>query len=198
MMGLLTRALFPSVSSADQASSTMALHVLPPLVGSLFMVALLSAIMSNVNSILLVASAGISHDLYGHLINKQATEKVKLLINRISIVVLSLAPIWFALRRYSDVQSIVVLQTRFIASFFFIPMILGLNSKGGNSVTVVSSMIGGVLGCLAWSIWSNGHPTNIDAVEVGILSSAVLFFVVRSISSRKLALPTERSSGAGA
>ena len=185
MMGLMTRALFPSMASADQASSMMALNVLPPLVGSLFMVALLSAIMSNVNSILLVASAGVSHDLYGHLINKQASEKLKLLINRLSIVVLSLAPMWFALRRYTDVQSLVVVQTRFIASFFFIPMVLGLNSKGGNSLTVVSSMVAGVLGCLGWSIWSAAHPTNIDAVEIGIVSSALSFLVVRALSKPK-------------
>jgi SSS family transporter len=186
VMGLMTRALFPSLPSADQASSMMAMNVLPPLVGSLFMVALLSAIMSNVNAILLVTSAGLSHDIYGRSINPRASDRVKLTINRVSIIVLSLFPIWFALHRYSDVQSIVVLQTRFIASFFFVPMILGLNTKRGSSYAVVSAMLGGVAGCLFWSVWSANHATNIDAVEVGIVCSLLSYLIGNSIESRTM------------
>ncbi len=186
LMGLLTRALFPSLPSPDQASSMMAMNVLPPLVGSLFMVALLSAIMSNVNAILLVASSGISHDIYGKAINPRASERVKLAINRASIVVLSFFPVWFALNRYTDVQSIVVLQTRFVASFFFVPMVLGLNTRGGSSRAAVAAMLAGVAGCLAWSIGAAHLSTNIDAVEVGIVSSLLSYLATDAISRRSL------------
>jgi Na+/pantothenate symporter len=182
LIGLLTRAIFPNLQSADQASSMMAFNILPPLVGSLFVVALLSAIMSNVNSILLVASAGLSHDIYGKMINPRAPDRHKLLLNRLSIVLLSFVPVWFALRRYGDVQSIVVVETRVLASFFFVPIILGLNSRWGNSIGVVSSMIGGLLACLFWSLWGSGRASNIDAVEVGIAASCALFFVVTAIT----------------
>src|SRR5205807_3719758 len=84
-------------NSADQASSMMAFNVLPPFVGSLFVVALISAIMSNVNSILLVASAGLSHDIYGKMINPRAPDRHKLFLNRASIILLSVVPVWFAL-----------------------------------------------------------------------------------------------------
>jgi SSS family transporter len=198
IMGLMTRALFPALPSPDQASSVMALNVLPPLVGSLFMVALLSAIMSNVNAILLVTSAGIAHDIYGKFINPKASERVKLFVNRASIVVLSLAPVWFALNRYSDVQTIVVVQTRFIASFFFVPMIIGLNTKGGNSVSAVSSMVGGVAGCLAWSAWAARHTTNIDAVEVGIACSALAYFSVNALTKGRSGAARTRSANARA
>ncbi len=186
VIGLLTRAMFPSLPSPDQASSIMALNVLPPLVGSLFMVALLSAIMSNVNAILLVASAGVSHDIYGKAINRYASDRVKLAVSRASIVILSLFPIWFALHRYSDVQSIVVVQTRFIASFFFVPMVLGLNTKSGSSRAAVTAMVGGVAGCLAWSVWAANYVTNIDAVEIGIGSSLLCYLVANAVSNRQL------------
>ena len=186
LIGLLTRALFPNLSSPDQASTIMAMNVLPPLVGSVFMVALLSAIMSNVNAILLVASSGISHDIYGRYINPRATERTKLTINRASIVVLSLIPIWFALNRYSDVQSIVVVQTRFIASFFFVPMVLGLNTKSGSPRSAVAAMLGGFAGCLAWSVWAARHATNIDAVEIGIVSSLLCYLAASAIDNSHL------------
>jgi SSS family transporter len=185
LMGLLTRALFPSLPSPDQASSIMAMNILPSLIGSLFMVALLSAIMSNVNAILLVTSAGVSHDIYGRCINPHASDRVKLTINRVSIVVMSLFPVWSALRRYSDVQSIVVLQTRFIASFFFIPMVLGLNTKGGSSRSAVGAMLGGIAGCLSWSLWSARHVTNVDAVEVGIACSLLSYLAAKTLDTRQ-------------
>ncbi len=95
IIGVMTRAIFPYLQHGDQASSVMAMNVLPPIAGSLFIVAMISAIMSNVNSILLVVSAGVSHDLYAKMINPQATEKRRLLFNRLSIVVLSVLPVWF-------------------------------------------------------------------------------------------------------
>ncbi|MYL07021.1 MAG: hypothetical protein F4012_09490, partial [Gemmatimonadales bacterium] len=59
-IGMLMRVLFPNLPSQDQATATMALHVLPPVVGALLLVAMLSAIMSTVNSILLVTGAGVA------------------------------------------------------------------------------------------------------------------------------------------
>jgi Na+/pantothenate symporter len=152
------------------------------------MVALLSAIMSNVNAILLVASAGISHDVFGKFINRHATERAKLKVNRASIVILSLLPVWFALNRYTDVQSIVVVQTRVIARFFFVPMIMGLNTKGGSSRSAVAAMLGGVVSCLAWSIWAVRHTSNIDAVEVGIAASFLCYLVANAVSKTQLRL----------
>jgi Na+/proline symporter len=133
--------------------------------------------MSNVNSILLVASSGLSYDIYGKYLRPMATDKAKLFVSRLSIVLLSIVPIVFALQRYSDVQSLVVIQTRFIASFFFVPVILGLNTKTGRSASVVGAMLGGAAGCLIWSIWASHHKSAIDASEIGILSSALVYFV---------------------
>ncbi|HSC26601.1 MAG TPA: hypothetical protein VLD67_04965, partial [Vicinamibacterales bacterium] len=47
VLGIGMRGLFPYLPSADQASSIMASTVMPPLVGSLFLVAMISAIMST-------------------------------------------------------------------------------------------------------------------------------------------------------
>jgi Na+/pantothenate symporter len=176
MIGILMRVLFPRLASIDQASSVMALNVLSPLAGTLFIVAMISAIMSSSNAILLVVSAGISHDLYGKLINPAASDRSLLRLNRISIFVLGAVPIWFALQRFTDVQELVVIQTRFVASFFFVPMVFGLNSPFGTPAGAIASMIGGCAGCLAWTAWGPRIAPAFDAVEIGIAVSAMLYF----------------------
>ncbi len=192
-IGLLTRVLFPHLASPDQASSIMALEVLPPLVGALLIVAMLSAIMSTVNSILLVTGASVAHDLYGRFIRPHASERHRLNVNRLSIVVLALVPVFFALQRFGDVQTIVVEQAKFIASFFFVPVVIGLNWRRGTAPAAISAMIGGFMACLVWEFTGQrGFASHgIDAVEVGVAVSLVLFVVVslftRPVPSKNLA-----------
>jgi SSS family transporter len=179
-IGLLTRVLFPNLASPDQASSIMAFQVLPPLVGALLIVAMLSAIMSTVNSVLLVTGASVAHDLYGKFIRPRASQKQLLAVNRFSILALALIPVYFALQKFGDVQSIVVEQTKFIASFFFVPVVIGLNWKRGTAAGAIAAMLGGFVSCLTWEFTGQrGFAVHgIDAVEVGVATSLVLFVLV--------------------
>lgn len=181
-VGIFMRSVFPNLSSVDQASSIMALNLLSPLAGALFIVAMMSAIMSTCNSVLLVVASGISHDIYGHLINPRSTSSQRLFYNRLSIFFLGLLPIWFALKKFTDVQSLVVLETKFIASFFFIPIVLGLNSKRGTPAGATAAMLTGFLACLLWSWGGEVVYPSIDAVEVGIFSSAAVYLLVSRFS----------------
>jgi SSS family transporter len=179
-IGLLTRVLFPNLASADQASSIMAFEALPPLVGALLLVAMLSAIMSTVNAILLVTGGSVAHDLYGRFIRPTASQFHLVTVNRISIVVLAFVPMYFALQKLGDVQAIVVEQAKFIASFFFVPVVIGLNWTRGTGPAAIAAMIGGFAACLAWELTGQHGFTShgIDAVEVGVGTSLVLFLVV--------------------
>ena len=179
-IGLLMRVIFPSLPSQDHATAVMAFQVLPPLVGALLLVAMLSAIMSTVNSILLVTGAGVAHDLYGKFVRPNASQKHLITVNRIAIVVLAIIPVYFALQKLGDVQGIVLEQAKFIASFFFVPVVIGLNWRRGTAKGAVAAMLGGFLACLVWSLTGQeGFPRHgIDAVEVGVVTSLALFLVV--------------------
>jgi SSS family transporter len=183
-LGLLTRVLFPTLPSEDMASSVMALEVLPPLVGALLIVAMLSAIMSTVNSILVVTGGAVAHDLYGKFIRPGASQAQLVRANRIAIALLAVIPILPALQKYGDVQAIVVEQSKFIASFFFVPVVIGLNWRRGTAAGAVAAMLGGFLACLVWEFTGQrDFPRHgIDAVEVGVAASLVLFMVVSRVT----------------
>src|SRR6185436_10549065 len=99
---------------------------------------------------------------------------------RVSIVLLGLLPFWFALQKFGDVQQIVVEQTKFIASFFFVPVVVGLNWRRGTRQGAVASMIAGFAGCLVWTftLQASFARHGIDAAEVGVLLSAATFVLV--------------------
>lgn len=180
VLGIGMRGLFPFLPSPDQASSIMASTVMPPLLGALFLVAMMSAIMSTVNSILLVTGGAFAHDLYRRLIDPAASERRLLFVNRASIGVLGLLPFWFALQKFGDVQAIVVEQAKFIASFFFVPVVVGLNWRRGTKEGAIWSMVAGFFGCLIWTFTFQRSfaQHGIDAAEVGVALSAIAFVLV--------------------
>jgi SSS family transporter len=182
LVGILVRSIFPYLPSADQASPLMAASILPSFAGSFFLVALLSAIMSNVNSSLLVSGAAISHDIYVSALDPQASEKRKLLINRVSTAVLSLIPIWFALHALADIQSIVAAAARLVGCCFFVPIVLGLNSRFGSASGAILSMIGGTCMSLLWEKHLHYVLPALDAAEVGILTSLGIYLLVGSLT----------------
>jgi SSS family transporter len=184
ILGIGMRGLFPFLPSADQASSIMASVVMPPLLGSLFLVAMLSAIMSTVNSILLVTGGAFAHDLYKRLLDRTASQARLVWVNRLSIVVLGVIPFWFAAQKLADVQAIVIEQAKFIASFFFVPVVLGLNWRRGTKEGAVWSMAAGFFGCLAWTftLQRNFSSHGIDSAEVGVALSALTFVIVSRVT----------------
>jgi len=184
ILGIGMRAIFPYLPSADQASSIMASTIMSPLLGSLFLIAMLSAIMSTVNSILLVTGGAFAHDLYKRLINPQASQRHLVWVARASIVILGTIPFWFATQKIGDVQAIVVEQAKFIASFFFVPVVLGLNWRRGTREGAIWSMIAGFLGCLLWTftLQRSFASHGIDSAEVGVVVSAFTFIVVSRLT----------------
>jgi Na+/proline symporter len=184
VLGIGIRGIYPYLPFPDQASSVMAATVMSPLLGAMFVIAMLSAIMSTVNSILLVTGGAFAHDLYKRLVNPAASQRRLVWVNRLSIVVLGVIPFWMASLRLGDVQAIVIEQAKFIASFFFVPVVLGLNWRRGTKEGAIASMAVGFAACLIWTftLQRSFASHGIDSVEVGVVMSALAFVVVSRLT----------------
>jgi SSS family transporter len=184
MIGLAMRALFPELPTPDLASSVMAAHVLTPIAGSLLLVAAFSAIMSTVNALLLVAAASIVHDVYLPLTNRARGDRRQLLANRLSIVLLALAPVWFAVHEVPLVQFIVLFQAKLIASAFFAPVVIGLNWQRGTRAAALAAMAAGLAVCVGWSLL-NRPPFSLDAIFPGVAVNILVFVAVGFVDRRR-------------
>ena len=181
MGGMAMRALYPVLSTGDMASSLMSASVLPPFIGALFVVAILSAIMSTVSGVLIVSSASVSHDLYG-LINPAATDAAKMRLNKITTLVLACIPFYFALNPFDMVQFIVMLQSSLVSSFFFAIVAIGLNWKGATRSGAIASMLAGILTVLVWYLL--GKPYGMNEVIPGVIISGLTLFIVSNFTEK--------------
>jgi SSS family transporter len=173
MIGLSMRALFPDLESPDMASSVMAARVLTPIAGSLLIVAAFSAIMSTANAVLLVASASVVHDLVA-VARPSMSDRARLAANRAMVALLALAPVWFAIREVTLVQFIVLFHAKLVASFFFAPVVIGLNWARPTRAAALASMLTGLTVCVWWTILPE-PPLGLDPIFAGVGSSVVVY-----------------------
>jgi len=145
IVGMTLRTMFPNLIVPDATSTIFASSVMPPLVGVLVVLAVLAAIMSTVASIMIVTGSALAHDVYGKLINPQASAETKLKLNRWAVLLLGILPMTMALQRLDFVQFVVVAQAAIFGSFFFVPVVVGMIWKRANTAGAIASMLGGFI-----------------------------------------------------
>lgn len=141
LIGVMGMAIEPDVEVGDKIIPLLALKNLHPILAGLFIGGPLAAIMSTVDSLLIMTSATIVKDLYLHYINKNATnEKIKKMSFVVSLIfglivfILALNPpqllVWINLFAFAGLEST-----------FFCPILFGLFWKRANSTGAIASMI---------------------------------------------------------
>jgi len=174
ILSLASVVLFPVLSTGDLAMPMIARAVLPPTLGALMLAAITSAMMSTVDSLLIVAGSALSYDLFQNLIHPGATERQKILVGRVGILIVGCIPVLLLLTGVGEgelVQFIVLLFTALMAAAFFMPVVLGVYWRRGTKEGAAAAMIGGVT---ATFLWKGFGPETIDPVLPGFLVSAVL------------------------
>src|SRR5699024_10424547 len=91
IIGLAARVFIPDqVVDADYATIQMAIEFLPPVVAAILMVGILSAVMSTLDSLLMIVGTSISEDIYRKTLKPNTSEKQVIKITQISIVVVTI------------------------------------------------------------------------------------------------------------
>lgn len=188
ILGASMRILFPELSTPDLASVIMSLNVLGPILGALLISAVFSAVMSTVDSVMIVSAAGLAHDIYGKLINPDASQKQLIWANRLAVLVLGAVPLGLALFKGllgGLVQFIVVLQASMMGGMFFMPLVLGLHWPRANTIGGIGGMIAGFATVLLWHILGSVMsviPSNLAAWDPVIPGVIVSFVTVVGLS----------------
>lgn len=116
-------------------------EVLGPVLSSFFLLVLLSAAMSSLDSVLLVAGSSVGRDL---LIVDEESDAKTLTRTRFWVVVLSLVSMLFALNPFGDIVSITAFSGS-LAACFLPSLIVGLFwSRGTKMGSLVSVVLGAI------------------------------------------------------
>ncbi|MFW5939438.1 MAG: sodium:solute symporter family transporter [Halolamina sp.] len=177
VVGMAMRVLYPQLTTPDLASVIMSIDVLGPILGALVIGAILSAMLSTVDSIMIVSGGAIAHDIYAELVNPEATENRKLWANRLAVIFVGIIPFFLALYGQALgglVQFIVLLQAAIIGATFSMPLLLGLHWDRLNTPGTFVGMILGFVSVVTWHFGTDagvitGTAALVDPVVPGVV-----------------------------
>ena len=177
LIGMSGLALFPGIENPEHIFPTMTIELLPWWLAGVIVSAALSAMMSSIDSMLLIASSTIAEDMWNKIFNKgELREDKTILISRIATAVLGAFAIIIALNPLDSVFWLAVFAWAGLATCFGPPIILSLFWKGVTKIGAITGMIVGPLVTVIWYFWPpldiyEGGPAFIAALAAIVLVS---------------------------
>ncbi|MCB2183161.1 MAG: cation acetate symporter [Desulfobulbaceae bacterium] len=156
----------------------------------------LAAALSTASGLLLVISSSISHDLYYRLINRNASEKQRLLLGRIMIGVAVCIAGYFGINPPGFVAQVVAFAFGLAASSFFPVLVLGIFSKRTNREGAICGMTAGILFTIFYIVnikffGGTAWLLGISAEGIGTVGMLINLFVTVSVSRLTAPPPPE-------
>ncbi|MCW3489363.1 sodium:solute symporter family protein [Dethiobacter alkaliphilus] len=190
MGGMAARAIFAEIPETASALPMLISEVLPVGLGAIVVAAILAAVMSTADSLLIAGTSHVTNDFYVKLINPEIADDTKkiLAISRLWTVILGIAALFFALAM-PGIISVLIFSYTMYASGVFVPVVLGILWKGGTEMGAITAIIAGsIAGLAGLQDWvSYGDVPNIAAA--GAISLVV--YVVVSLFTPKPEIPEE-------
>ena len=183
LIGLFALLIVPNLDNPELAIFEVAQVVLPPFAVGLVMAAIMAAIMSTADSILLQAGTIASQDLGGTLI-KNLSEKTAVNISRIVIFVIAIIGLILAMWQPPGVFDLVVFATATMGSAFVPAYVCAVWWKKANTPGAITSMIAGAVGAVGAQIFDTSGMWGMDPMMVGIIAS-VLGIIIGSLATQK-------------
>jgi sodium/proline symporter len=152
IVGLVAIPMFPEITGGDSEKVFiyMVRALFNPWMGGILLAAILSAIMSTIDSQLLVSSSALTEDFYKKVIKKDAGEKELILIGRISVLIISLIAMLLALNPSNSILGLVSYAWGGFGAAFGPVIIAALFSEKTNWKSALAGMITGTLVLIVW------------------------------------------------
>lgn len=127
-----------------------------PLVSGVLLAAILAAVMSTIDSQLLVSSSAITEDFYKQILRKEASQKELVWIGRLSVLLIALIATLLATDRDSSVLSLVSYAWAGFGAAFGPIVLLSLMWRGLSRNGALFGMIAGAVTVVVWKAQTGG------------------------------------------
>jgi Na+/proline symporter len=177
-LGLVAARLVPNLPDAEQFLPALALQMLPTAGYVIFVGALISAILSTVDTILLIAGGLAAHNIIGPVF-KVTNEKVKLRLARVGVLFFGGVALYLALGG-RGVAELVEESSAFGTAGTLVVVSFGLFTKFGGTRAAVVTLLGGLATYAGASAMAVPYPF------ITSLASSVVLYIVGGFREREM------------
>ena len=151
--GMAGRTIFPGLADPETILPVMSTALFPALLTGVFLVVVLAAIMSTVDSLLILASSGVVRDVVQQSLRLELNERTLTHAGRAVTVVIGLTGVAIALGEVRVIFDFVLFAWSGIASAFTLVVLCSLFWRRTTLTGAVAGMTGGFLAAAVWARW---------------------------------------------
>lgn len=178
LTGVAGRALFPSLADSEAVLPTISVELMPPVIAGVILVVVLAAIMSTVDSLLILASSAVVRDVLQKVFRPNWTDRRLSLVGRLLTVVIGLVGLATAFGEPPLLFWFVLFAWSGLASAFTPAVLCSLFWKGTTREGVIAGMIAGFVIAVIWATWIERYFYNLYEMIPGFVGGFVTVIVV--------------------
>ncbi len=184
ILGMIGIILLPTIADPEMVITELAYTLFPGVFAALLLSAIMSAVMSTADSILMQAGTILSRDIYQRFINKNASQKTMVLVSRLCILVGGIIGIIVAIYEPPSIFALVIFAFGTLGNTFLVPYVASVYSKKANALGCLFAMIGGATTNIVWTSMDLEAVTGFHPFLVGLLVS-IAGMIIGSYFGRK-------------
>jgi len=185
VIGFIGIGMFDNLTGGDEEKVFiyMIKQVCHPWLGGIMLAAILSAIMSTIDSQLLVSSSALTEDFYRKAIKKNATEKEIILVGRICVIIISVIALILALPRGETILKMVAYAWGGFGAAFGPLILFALFSP---KTSWRAALAGMVMGTVVLVVWKQvGLGEYMYEIVPGFIANCLTIFLVNIVAGQK-------------
>jgi len=182
--GVAGRALFPGLEDSETIFPVISNELFPPVISGMLLVVVLSAIMSTVDSLLLLASSAVVRDTYQKIMGSADSDAVLSNYGKVITVVIGIIATVLGIQEPRLIFDFVLASWSGLGSAFGPVMIGILYYKRITWAGVLSGMLGGFVVSVGWLSWFKADYHGLYEAIPGFIAGMVLTYGVSWLTSR--------------
>jgi sodium/proline symporter len=177
ILGFIGIILLPNLSDPEMVIPTLAYTFFPGIMAAILLSALMAAIMSTSDSILMQTGTILSRDIYQRLLSKDASQKKVVFVSRLCILAVGIIGIIVAIYQPPSIFALVVFASGVLGNSFMVPYVASVYSKTANKIGVLCSMIFGAATNIIWTVGALDVVTGIHPFLAGLIISILAMLI---------------------
>jgi sodium/proline symporter len=148
--GMAGRALFPDLADAETIFPVLSAELFPPIITGILMIVVLSAIMSTVDSLLLLASSAIVRDTLQKILGSRESDRNLSRYGKVVTILIGIVGVWFALEEVRFIFWFILFAWSGLGAAFGPVLLCMFYYRKTTRAGVAAGMLGGFLTSVIW------------------------------------------------
>jgi sodium/proline symporter len=175
--------MFPNIADSEKVFIEMIAEIFNPWIGGILLAAILSAIMSTIDSQLLVSSSTLTEDFYNKIVSREASESEKMWAGRAFVIIIAVIAFILALNPNNSVLGLVSYAWAGLGAAFGPVVLFALFSRKTSWRSVLTGMLLGTITLIYWK--ESGLGSTLYEIVPGFLVNVIVIMIGNKIYAQK-------------